>query len=457
MVHHERTQPLNARDISAGDCVLYWMQASQRAEHNDALDYAIGRANDLDVPLLCAFGLDADYPEANLRHYAFMLEGLAETARGLARRGVKLVVRRGRPPAVVCELAARARMVVCDRGYLRHQVAWRQEVAALPKRVVQVEADVVVPVEVVSDHEEYAARTLRSKHQLLWDEYLQLDSSPRPLRHESLAMDVDGLDLDDIDALLADVDVDRTVPRSAHYRGGLSEARRRLTGFIAERLKDYEEKRSDPSLGIESHMSPYLHFGQISPVEVALSVAADARHGQANIDSYLEELLIRRELSINFVRFNPDYDSYKALPDWARLTLRKHKADARETVYTKAQLEQAETDDPYWNAAMREMVLTGKMHNYMRMYWGKKVLEWTASPRTAYRWLLEFNNRYFIDGRDPSSYGNVAWIFGKHDRPWKERDVFGTVRYMSAGGLERKFDIEAYVRQVDELAESGPA
>ncbi|MBS3821322.1 MAG: deoxyribodipyrimidine photolyase [Planctomycetes bacterium] len=451
MIHEERIQPLNGHEPVDGDYVLYWMQASHRAEHNDALDYAIDRANELSVPVVCGFGLTDDYPQANVRHYAFMLEGLAETARTLADRGVRLVVRHGSPPQVACELAGAAAMVVCDRGYLRHQEAWRQRVAELDRRVVQVETDAVVPVEVLSDHEEYAARTLRPKHRKLWDEYLRLNNSPPLAKRDSLAIDLGGLDMGDPDARLAELDVDRDVPRSVQYRGGLAEARRRLGDFVAQRLKDYDALRSDPSLDIESGMSPYLHFGQISPIEVAKTVAADARHGRDNIDSYLEELLIRRELAFNVVRFNADYDRYICLPDWARATLKKHRDDPREHVYTKAQLEAADTHDPYWNAAMREMVLTGKMHNYMRMYWGKKVLEWTTVPQTAYRWLLELNNRYFIDGRDPASYGNVAWIFGKHDRPWRERDVFGTVRYMSAGGLERKFDIDAYVRQIDQL------
>lgn len=193
-------------------------------------------------------------------------------------------------------------------------------------------------------------------------------------------------------------------------------------------------------------MSPYLHFGQISPLEIALEVQdAGQQIGQ---EVYLEELIVRRELSINFVHRNPLYDQYEALPEWARKTLGKHEDDPREYLYDLDTFEAAQTHDPYWNAAQEEMVLTGKMHNYMRMYWGKKILEWSDTPRTAFETTLFLNNKYELDGRDANSFAGVAWCFGKHDRPWKERPVFGTVRYMNANGLKRKFDIESYVQQI---------
>ena len=189
-----------------------------------------------------------------------------------------------------------------------------------------------------------------------------------------------------------------------------------------------------------------------SPLTIALRIR-DARGAKQDAkDAYLEELLVRRELSMNFVAHNPQYDTYRCLPHWAKATLATHKADAREYVYTARQLEEARTHDPYWNAAMREMVVTGKMANYMRMYWGKKILEWTRTPEFAFRTALRLNNRYFLDGRNPNSFAGVAWCFGKHDRPWQERPIFGTVRYMSAGGLKRKFDIDGYVEQVSRLA-----
>jgi len=196
-------------------------------------------------------------------------------------------------------------------------------------------------------------------------------------------------------------------------------------------------------------MSPYLHFGQISPVRLAMAVR-DAKSGQeSDRDGYLEELIVRRELAVNFVYYTQDYDRYTCLPEWARKTLAEHAGDPREHKYSQDVLESAQTHDPYWNAAMREMKQTGFMHNYMRMYWGKKILEWSETPENAFATTLAINNKYFLDGRDPNSYAGVAWVFGKHDRAWFERPIFGKVRYMAASGLERKCDIKAYVEKVD--------
>jgi deoxyribodipyrimidine photo-lyase len=449
MIQNERIQRLNDAPQADGRYVLYWMQASQRAEWNHALEFAIEQANELARPLLVCFGLTDDYPQANARHYAFLLDGLAETADRLARRGAALVVRRGSPPEVAIQLAEDAASVVTDAGYLRHQRVWRRELARrVGCRAWQVESDVVVPIGVASDKQEYAARTIRPKLHRAWGGYLK-PLEPRTLERGSLEMGVDGLDISRPREALEQLDVDRSVGPSEFYLAGRAAAERRLERFIREQLPDYADKRNDPSRHIQSDMSPQLHFGQISPLEIALRIR-DARDDE-NAQAYLEELLVRRELSMNFVWFNDRYDAWSGLPSWSRATLRAHQDDRRERVYTREQLDRAETHDAYWNAAMREMTLTGKMHNYMRMYWGKKILEWTRSPATAFRWTLEMNNRYFLDGRDPNSFAGVAWVFGKHDRPWQERDVFGTVRYMSAGGLERKFDIEGYVEWVGQL------
>ncbi|MGH6899632.1 MAG: hypothetical protein ACREJ5_24295 [Geminicoccaceae bacterium] len=245
--------------------------------------------------------------------------------------------------------------------------------------------------------------------------------------------------------------LDRSVPAVRRFRGGTSAARRRLWAFLDAKLDGYGEERNEPGAFQCSLISPYLHFGQISPVEIAVAVRGSRKGGKADREAYLEELIVRRELAANFVNFEPNYDNYDALPAWARATLERHHADPREHIYTRDQLAAAETHDRYWNAAMREMVHTGFMPNYMRMYWAKKILEWSPDPDAAFQTILYLNNRYFLDGRDANSYANVAWIFGVHDRPWAERPVFGKVRYMNANGLERKFDMAAYLRAVDEL------
>lgn len=456
-IEAERIQVLSdAPPDEAGTYVLYWMQQSQRASHNPALELAIAEANARDQAVLVGFGLYEAYPQASERTFAFLLEGLADAARALADRGLKLVLRRGRPDEVALALADGASIVVCDRGYLRHQRQWRRELARRAgKRVVQVEGDVVVPVETASDKAEYAARTLRPRLEKHRDAFLR-PLRPVSPRKSSLPLHVTGdLDPSDPDATLETLAVDRTIGRIGRFRGGTTEARRRLARFLRHDLQGYAEARNDPSDPSASRLSPYLHFGQISPVEVALKARKAEGAAARDKQAFLEELVVRRELAANFVTFTGDYDRFGCLPQWARTTLDSHRDDERPHRYTASQLERAQTHDPYWNAAMGEMVKTGYMHNTMRMYWGKKILEWSSSPEHAFRTALDLNNRYFLDGRDASSFANVAWIFGLHDRAWGEEPIYGKVRTMSARGLERKFDVDAYVAWVEGLPDAG--
>jgi len=451
----ERVQPLNDRGVQENSrYVLYWMQQSQRAQHNPALERALQHAAQVGLPVLVVFGLMDDYPEATLRHYTFMLEGLRETEQRLAERGLQLVVRHGAPDDVALHYAPDAAVLVTDRGYLRHQKRWRAHVAdEAPCRVEQVEGDVVVPVEMATDKAEYAARTLRPKIHEHLERCLQL---PEPVAVEAPSLDLDvqgGLSLDNLEAVTDRLDLDRSVaPVSGLYEGGGGEAEQILEDFLERHLDGYDENRNQIQSDAVSHMSKYLHFGQISPVWLAQQVRR-ADGPEADVESYIEELVVRRELAMNHVHFRPDtYDAYECLPDWARETLAEHASDEREFVYDLAELEHGETHDPYWNAAMKEIRETGYMHNYMRMYWGKKILEWSPDPKPAFERTLHLNNKYFLDGRDPNSFANVAWVFGLHDRGWKERPVYGKVRYMSRGGLERKADPDAYVEKVDRLA-----
>ena len=447
-----RIKPLNASDIPKGDYVLYWMQQSQRATYNHALEYAVRQANKLDRMLLVVFGLADDYPEANLRHYTFMLEGLRETWAALASRGVKMVLRRGHPPDVALNLGRRACMIICDRGYLRHQRAWRHQVAKHADcPVVQVESDVVVPVEVVSDKAEYAARTIRPRIHRHLATYLVGLRQTR-IKHPSLGLKLKEISFDDFENVLQNLYLDRSVPPiSDLFKGGTSQAVNRFNGFIRRRLIHYDDHSNQPQTDDISHMSPYLHFGQISPLYLALKISRAADSLKAVKDAYIEQLIVRRELAMNFAYYTSDYDAYTCIPGWAEKTLAEHRNDEREYIYSRRQLENAKTHDEYWNASMREMKFTGFMHNYMRMYWGKKILEWSETPQKAFRTTLAINNKYFLDGRDPNSYTGVAWIYGVHDRAWTERPIFGKTRYMAASGLERKCDISAYLKKVDDL------
>ena len=447
MIDPARIKKLNDK-VERADCryVLYWMQQSQRARFNHALEYAIERANDLDQSVVVGFGLMDDYPEANERHYAFMLKGLAETADELSNRGIKLVMNVGSPPEVMLDLADDASIVVCDRGYLRHQIEWRTAVAEGAEcQVVQIESDVVVPVESASDKAEYAARTIRKKINSQKDQFLTALKHTAP-RKSSLPLHVKGdLDPRDWRGVLETLNIDRSISQVSRFASGARAARAMLQSFLSSHFDGYAHARNDPANPECSKLSPYLHFGQVSPLEIALACGNQKGVSGDDKEAFLEELIVRRELAINFVYYTPDYDAFSCLPNWARETLTEHKRDAREFIYSLSELRSAETHDPAWNAAMREMIETGYMHNYMRMYWGKKILEWSESPEQGYDNALALNNRFFLDGRDANSYANVAWLFGLHDRPWKEREIFGKVRYMNANGLKRKFDIDAYI------------
>jgi deoxyribodipyrimidine photo-lyase len=446
MIQKERFNFLNHKAPRSGRYILYWMQAAQRADCNHALEFAIQTANEHSKPLLAVFVL-TDFPEANLRHYQFMLEGLARTQKDLAKLGIWLVVQKGQPEKIIPQLARQADVVITDDGYLRIQRQWRQGVAeAIDCTMTEVITNVIVPAQAASDKENFSAGTLRPRiHKRLNEFLVPLKQTKLNFRPRGNDMSVDSVLLEDINAVLKGMKIDRSVPPSKLYKGGPDEAKKRLKNFIAEKLNQYGGKRCDPMLDIQSHLSPYLHFGQISPLEIALEVGKTISPGR---EAFLEELIVRRELAFNYVWYNRDYDKYQALPNWALNTLRVHAKDKRQYVYTLEQLEKAQTHDPAWNAAQMEMVYTGKMHNYMRMYWGKKILEWTKSPKQAFEWVLYLNNKYELDGRDPNSFAGVAWCFGKHDRPWGERKIFGKVRYMNFAGLKRKFDVEAYCNAI---------
>ena len=447
---------LNERSVRAeGRFVLYWMQASIREQANGALELANRLGKRLELPTVVCFALTESYSGANLRHYRFLLESVADTRAALAERGIRLVLLLGNPAEVVPKLAQDAAAVVTDRGYTRIQRQWREKVGQVCDcAVVQVEDNVVVPIDVASLKEEYAARTIRPKIMKRLEDFLDPIRRVRPYGSslQGLRLATDAKDLGKqlsskgIDRLLEKMAIDRSVCPSPCFEGGQQAALQNLDRFLRTRLDRYH-LRNDPTAQATSELSPYLHFGCISPVLVARRVlAADSPCGE----DFIEELCVRRELAINFVARNPDYDSIKSLPDWARKTLQKHRRDRRPYLYSFEELRDAQTHDPAWNAAQIQMCRNGYMSGYMRMYWGKKVIECTADPAEAYETLVRLNDTYELDGRDPNGYCGIAWCFGKHDRPWQERPVFGTVRTMVAAGLARKFDVERYVAEVGE-------
>jgi deoxyribodipyrimidine photo-lyase len=454
MIQAERIKPLNNRGIIAGNpYVLYWMQSAQRAECNHALEYAIRQANLLKKPLLVYFGVTEDFPEGNARHYRFMLEGLKETASVLKQRNIRLLVRRISPEKGALALSKSAIVTVTDRGYLKVERAWRDALAkGAACRTIQVETNALVPVETASGKEEYAAMALRPKVARLMDTYAR-PLEETAVHHPSLGLSLpyEAFNIEDTGAALKALNLDNTVTPSP-LTGGTSQAKRLLETFISSKLAAYPDMKNVPGLEGSSALSSYLHFGQISPLAVLLAVKEAP---EAAREAFLEELVVRRELGMNFALYNGAYDTFDCLPSWAKATLDRHRGDRRPYLYSLEELEGAGTHDGYWNAAQAEMALAGRMNGYMRMYWGKKILEWAKTPEEAFRRALYLNNRYSLDGRDPNSFAGVAWCFGKHDRPWKEREIFGTVRFMNARGLERKFDMKHYLEKVAALSARG--
>ena len=426
------------------------MQRAQRGWDNPALDLAIKAANELEQPLAVFFGLHPGYPRGNLRHYAFLVEGLDETARTIEERGAAFVFRPypNHDLIAFCEEVG-ASLVIGDENPLREPEGWRRSAAEKLKAPFwTVDADVIVPTRLFPK-EEYAARTIRPKIQNLLRVFLHPLENPK-VRHRWSAKNRPPGQAIDPNRILSELPMDRRAEPVSSIRGGTAAGLQALKRFLSERLPEYDTARNLPDQHGTSELSPYLHFGQLGPHTIALA-AREAQAGSAPKEAFLEELIVRRELAINYVARNPKYDRLDGCHAWALKTLKEGARDEREYLYTEAQFESAETHDPLWNAAQREMLLTGRMHGYMRMYWAKKILEWTASPEEAFEIAVRLNDRYQLDGRDPNGYTGIAWaIGGKHDRPWAPaRPIFGMIRYMTAGGCARKFKVKAYIERVE--------
>ncbi len=432
-------------------CVVYWMQRAMRIHENSALDVAIDAGNLLGLPVVIFFSVIPNYPNANLRHYHFLQQGLRDVEEDAKELGVGFVLRR-HPDNSLEEFLEEvdAAMLIGDENPLREPERWRKILARRLKLPYwTVDADVVVP-SAIFGRDYFLLQHMRPHLKEALPKFLVAPLSPKPQHpwHKPKSLASDSL-ANDITAGFKDFDC--TIQPVDTFTGGTHAALKQLKDFVAHGLKDYVDKRNHPELKGTSRLSPYLHFGNIGPLTIALAVEdalANGNISQAARDGFLDQVIAWRELSVLFVKYNDNYDNWECAEPWARTTLFEHAGDPRRYRYTFEQLERAETHDDLWNAAQREMTETGWMHNYMRMYWAKMILEWAPDPARACEWGVTLNDRYELDGRDPNGYAGIAWaIVGKHDRPWFNRPVFGLVRPMSGASIAKKFDAKAYIEQ----------
>ncbi|HOD11859.1 MAG TPA: deoxyribodipyrimidine photo-lyase [Candidatus Omnitrophota bacterium] len=428
--------------------VVYWMSRDQRFNDNWALIFAQELALKNAVPLGIVFALASKFLNATRRHYDFMLKGLIELQKNLAAKNIPFFLLSGNPSEEIFKFVKKheAGALVCDFDPLRVKRAWKSEVARkIDIPFYEVDAHNIVPCWVASPKQEFGAYTIRPKINRILDIYLK--DFPKVTRHRySFTENPQAID---VDCILAQLKCGQSAGPVAWIKPGEKNAAAALKKFISKKLSKYDAARNDPNLGGQSDLSPYLHFGQLSAQRVALAVAR-AKANENSKQAFLEELVIRRELSDNFCFYNKSYDNIACAPNWARTTFMAHAKDRREYLYTLKEFEDAKTHDQLWNAAQMEMMKTGKMHGFMRMYWAKKILEWTPSPKKAFEIAVYLNDKYSLDGRDPNGYAGIAWsVAGVHDRAWGERAIFGKVRYMSYNGCKNKFDIEQYIEKIE--------
>jgi deoxyribodipyrimidine photo-lyase len=438
-----------------GKCVVYWMQRAQRGRDNHAVNIAVQVANALELPLVVYFAGTANFPNANLRHYVFLNRGLVDVEQDLAERNIAFVLRNAPRESHEQFLSdVGAAFVVGDENPMRAPERWRRELAARIKVPFwTVDADVVVPSKLM-ERAQYGAYTIRPRLYRLLPEFLAPYENPKAAREWRRPNDFIADSVHE-DMTRGWKELDRTVAPVEAWIGGHHAATKRLRHFVTKLMKSYERDRNRPEVDGTSALSPYLHFGHIGPVTIALAVDAAAKKDaslKAARDGYFNELIAWRELAVNFVKYTANYDSADCAEDWAKKTIAEHARDERERLYSLKELENGETHDELWNAAQTQMVVHGWMHNYLRMYWAKKILEWTPDAAMAMKWAIYLNDKYELDGRDPNGYAGIAWsMVGKFDRAWGERPVFGKIRYMSGASTGRKFDSKLYIEQMQAL------
>nr|GEV62374.1 deoxyribodipyrimidine photo-lyase [Tanacetum cinerariifolium] len=459
-VQPTRIRVLKEGTPKVGGPVVYWMFRDQRVRDNWALIHAVDEAKKRDVPVAVAFNLFDQFLGAKARQLGFMLRGLKELSYEIEHAlHVPFFFFQGEAvdtiPTFLEECGAS--LLITDFSPLRQVRGWKEEIIRkVPDSVSihEVDAHNVVPIWVASNKLEYGARTIRRKINNVLSDYL-IDYPTLKPQTKKWAANNQSIDWDNLIENV--VRKGSEVPEIKWCEPGENAALEALIGkkdgFLTTRLKNYSTDRNNPlkPKGL-SGLSPYLHFGQISAQRCALEARKVRKVNPQSVDTFLEELIVRRELSDNFCHYQPHYDSLQGAWDWARTTLMDHASDKREHIYTREQLEKAQTADLLWNASQLELVHNGKMHGFMRMYWAKKILEWMSSPQEALEIAIYLNDKYHIDGRDPNGYVGCMWsICGVHDQGWRERPVFGKIRYMNYAGCKRKFNVDGYIAYVKKL------
>ena len=464
LVNEKRVRVLKHGNVGAGP-VIYWCSRDQRVRDNWALIYACDTANATGAPVAVVFSLVTSFLGAGARQFCFMLKGLREMEQALLAKNIKFVLLEGDPSLTVPSFANEcgASLIVADQSPLRLGRTWRVAIARSASCPLhEVDAHNVVPVWEASQKLEVGARTLRGKLAKLYPEFL-VEFPEAPVVkgtwpcEAAAALPTIGTDWE---ALIVRARNDGSaVPEVTWAVPGEFAAHATLQHFLTRRLKYYEHRNDPAKPQALSGLSPYLHFGQISAQRCALEARRYAKSSSKAVDVFLEELIVRRELADNFCWYSPKYDTIEGQKyQWAKETVREHSKDKRPYLYSLQQFENGETHDDLWNAAQLEMVHGGKMHGFMRMYWAKKIMEWTESPDQALEFAIYLNDKYQLDGRDPSGYVGCMWsIVGVHDQGWSERPIFGKIRYMAYSGCVKKFKVQDYIKRVNELVTAAKA